>query len=441
MKPQDLWARFNLRDTPYFQEALQLGSDARYSVEGFVARYGEARRLARTILGHAGSSRQTIRGTVGVGKSTLAQYVKALLVAERFYSNPDAVALGHADGADEVSIRILSYVYETLSAVAQAKDKLTTFERSAAAQNTRQMVRVFRETTGLAGGVNVSFLGGVLAGRSTSLNTPNAARPGILIGELLQGLMRTAREELGARGVIVHVDNLENLSDRDARRAGAVFRDLRDPCLLADGYHWLVVGTSDALTSVIDAHPQLRTVFSLTLALEPLKLSELLRLLERRYKALAVDDRTLARAPVAPTAVQALYSLFYGDMRAILAALDEAAHGLLGYGTRPSVALSLGDIQPFLRRRYEADASARLSAVQLSLLQVLARRLKARSFIVKDAAAIWENERSRAARLLAELLRAGYVFPLEQRLLPEDAGRPATLFRLSGAALLAFAAE
>jgi hypothetical protein len=38
-----------------------------------------------------------------------------------------------------------------------------------------------------------------------------------------------------ARGILVHLNNLENLSDADAVRAGAVFRDLRDPCLLADG--------------------------------------------------------------------------------------------------------------------------------------------------------------------------------------------------------------
>src|SRR6267378_3531424 len=114
MNPHDLWQLFNLRDTPYFQEALRPGDGARYPVEWFVGRELEANRLARTIFGHSGSSRQTIRGSVGVGKSTLAQHVKALLAREQLYSNPDAVALGHADGADEVCIRILSYVYETL---------------------------------------------------------------------------------------------------------------------------------------------------------------------------------------------------------------------------------------------------------------------------------------------------------------------------------------
>jgi hypothetical protein len=284
----------------------------------------------------------------------------------------------------------------------------------------------------------------------SSAGYPRAARlhsthraphaPGILVGELLRGLMRVAREQLNARGIVVHVNNLENLSDTDAKRAGAVFRDLRDPCLLADGYHWLVVGTSDALASVIDSHAQLRTVFSLTLTLEPLKQAELLRLLERRYRALAADVDKPTRAPISPKAVQSLYALFHGDLRGTLAALDEAAHGLLGYGKRPDSALSLSDIQPFLRRRYEADAVARLTGAQVGALEALVSRFKETSFTVKEAAARWKNDRSRAARMLADLHKAGYVFPLEKRSSLVDRGRPAAFFRVSGAALLAFVA-
>jgi hypothetical protein len=60
------------------------------------------------------------------------------------------------------------------------------------------------------------MIGSVAAGRSASLNTPGAARPSILVAQWLQGLMRVAREALHARGILVHVNNLENLSDADA---------------------------------------------------------------------------------------------------------------------------------------------------------------------------------------------------------------------------------
>ena len=53
------------------------------------------------------------------------------------------------------------------------------------------------------------------------------------------------------------------------------------------------------------------------------------------------------------------------------------------------------------------------------------------------AVSIWKDERSRAARLVAELRSAGYVLPLE-RIAGEERGRPATSYALSGSALLAF---
>jgi hypothetical protein len=442
MKPQDLWPLFNLRDTPYFQEALRPGDGARYPVEWFIGREIEADRLARTILGHAGSSRQTIRGAIGVGKSTLVQHVKAILAPYRLYSNPDAVALGHADGSDEVCIRVLSYVYETLLAAGQDQERLAVLEKNEAVQNTRQLVRIFRETTGLSGGVSIPVLGGGLnAGRSTSLNTPGTARPSILIAQLLRGLFKAAREHLDARGIVVHVNNLENLTDADATRAGAIFRDLRDTALLLEGYHWLVVGTSSALRAVVDTHSQMRSVFSLTLALEALQPDELTCLLNRRYAALAADSGKPARPPITHRAVQALYALFQGDLRGTLAALDEAAHGLLGYGKWPDAPLTLADMHPFLRRRYDADIRARLTPVQAAELEKIVRKVGLEPFGVHDAASAWKKERSWVARLLAELNKSGYVMPIDQHATTEERGRPAASYTVSGAALLAFGGD
>lgn len=360
------------------------------------------------------------------------------MAGERLLSSVDAVALGHADGSDEVCIRILSYVYEAVIAAGQERNKLPALERDESVQNTRQLVRVFRETTGLSGGLSLPALGGVSAGRTATLNSPGTARPSVLIAPLLRGLFEAARQELDARGIVVHVNNLESLTEADAGRSGAIFRDLRDPCLLADGYHWLVVGTSGALSSVVDSHAQLRSVFSLTLALEPLKPAELLRLLERRYNALALDPRKPVWPPVSPRAVTALYAIFNGDLRGTLAALDEAAHGVLGYSKSPDATLTLADMQTFLRHRYEADARARLTGSQAEALQTLVERMGGKRFSIKDVAAVLGIERSRAARVLAELQRAGYVLMLEKRAARDERGRPAALYELGGAARLAF---
>jgi DNA-binding MarR family transcriptional regulator len=92
-----------------------------------------------------------------------------------------------------------------------------------------------------------------------------------------------------------------------------------------------------------------------------------------------------------------------------------------------------------LRHRYEADARARLTGNQFKALHGVAQATRG-TFLVKEAASIWKNERSRAARLITELQRAGYVAPLE-RLTAEERGRYATVYGLTGSAVLAFSGE
>ena len=172
--------------------------------------------------------------------------------------------------------------------------------------------------------------------------------------------------------------------------------------------------------------------FKAATAMSPIQYQKQIRLLEARNLLVAKPG----------SAARVAFAVGYesGDLRGTLAALDEAAHGLLGYGKRPDASLSLADVQPFLRRRYEADVRARLTQSQADELERLVRKVGLEPFIVKDAVAAWQKERSRAARILAELQKAGYIAPIE-RATSEERGRPATVYSTSGAALLAFGSE
>ena len=95
-------------------------------------------------------------------------------------------------------------------------------------------------------------------------------------------------------------------------------------------------------------------------------------------------------------------------------------------------------MQPFLRRRYEADVRARLTPSQADDLEKIVRKVGMEPFSVKDALTAWKKERSRAARILAELHKTGYVASVEHPVTAEERGRPAAFYTISGAALLAF---
>src|SRR5688572_11419126 len=107
------WNAFNLRQSPFFQDTLWAGVDARYPLELFVGRQEESQRILRSIFG-AADSRQVIIGAPGYGKTTLAQFIKAQAAAKGFLSNAEPVSVLSSEGADELLVRLLSYVYDTL---------------------------------------------------------------------------------------------------------------------------------------------------------------------------------------------------------------------------------------------------------------------------------------------------------------------------------------
>jgi hypothetical protein len=76
---------------------------------------------------------------------------------------------------------------------------------------------------------------------------------------IMRDLMRMVQAS-DARGVLLHLDNHENLSESDAERAAEVLRALRDLMLLHNGLHYIIAGTTDAVNIAINTHAQVRSV-------------------------------------------------------------------------------------------------------------------------------------------------------------------------------------
>jgi hypothetical protein len=127
---------------------------------------------------------------------------------------------------------------------------------------------------------------------------------------------------------------LENLSERDVGTAADILRSLRDPVLLQEGLHVILVGTAEAIAFTAMAHQQMRSVFSIT-TLGPLPRSDVQELLAERYRFLAMDPAVKVRPPVSKSTVAELYALFRGDLRNPAAYLYHAGHnGVISYRRR-----------------------------------------------------------------------------------------------------------
>jgi len=416
----NLWGLYNLSSSPFFQATLRADSDAT-PLHLFVGRQLE-RQLLLTTIGSSASSRQAVAGRPGIGKTTLVQTVKGDAQAEGYWSSDEIIPI-RAEGASEQLLgQLLSGVYDAVLANCPS----AAGPEVAAAQ---QLVRSIR----LRGaGFSFSAFGlGVGGSHSESVATP----PGALLLDgprVLRDLLRYAIGQ-GARGIVLHLNNLENLTEADASRAADLLRGIRDQALLHDGLHLIVVGTADAVRTVVQSHTQIRSVFCNPLVLEPLALSDVEQLLDNRYAALQLDPAKPWRSPVDRSVVQSLYGLFRGDLRGLLKALEDGITALLGLTTAGAEVAPVGldDLLLTLKQRNQAELQAQLGDTAWERLLIWAAvdgtSIQTQAQLVE----LWAVKQPSVSQTLQQLIEAGAVEALPRR------GREPIHYLITGTARLA----
>jgi hypothetical protein len=238
--------------------------------------------------------------------------------------------------------------------------------------------------------------------------------------------------------VLIHLDNLENASEADQQRAAQVIRDLRDTALMLEGFHFLLVGTDDAVRSVVAAQEQLRSVFHNPGSLAPLTEPELDELLAARYEHLRLSADRPWIAPVEPDAVHALYRLFRGNVRGTLHALNEAAKVLVGHGTRPTDPMTEASMSPVLAVIYAQRMSADLTASELAFVRNMVTRGVHTGFTQTDAAKALDTSQKNASEMFSSLRRKGYLVDAENVRVSRGPGRRAQTHDLTAPTRIAF---
>ena len=380
------------------------------------------RQLLLTTIGSSASSRQAVAGRPGIGKTTLVQTVKGDAQAEGYWSSDEIIPISAEGASEQLLGQLLSGVYDAVLANCTS----AAGPEVAAAQ---QLVRSIR----LRGaGFSFSAFGlGVGGSHSESVAMPAGAL--LLDGpRVLRDLLRCAIGQ-GARGIVLHLNNLENLTEADASRAADLLRGIRDQALLHDGLHLIVVGTADAVRTVVQSHTQIRSVFCNPLVLEPLALSDVEQLLDNRYAALQLDPAKPWRSPVDRSVVQSLYGLFRGDLRGLLKALEDGITALLGLTTTGAEVAPVGldDLLLTLKQRNQAELQAQLGNTAWERLLIWAAvdgtSIQTQAQLVE----LWVVKQPLVSQTLQQLIEAGAVEALPRR------GREPIHYLITGTARLA----
>lgn len=419
----NLWGLYNLRSSPYFQATLR--SDTEATPLGlFVGRERE-RQLLLTTIGSTRSSRQAVAGRPGIGKTTLVQAVKADAQEAGFWTSSEIMSLGSEGSSEDLLGRLLHGAYDAVLASFPAAS-------GPAVEAAQQLVRSFRLR---GGGFSASAFGFGAGGTQTEgVSTPPSAL--VLDGpRVLRDLLAYAQAQ-GAQGLVLHLNNLENLSEADADRAADLLRSIRDQALLLDGLHLIVVGTTDAVRTVVQTHTQIRSVFSDPQVLQPLELKDVQKLLANRYAALQLGPEQPWRSPVEDAVVERLYLLFRGDLRGMLKALEDGMTALLGLtapaasdGTAP---VGMDDLLLVLRQRNQQELKDQLGPTAWERLLAWGNRDPEACEIQTALKTLWGVSQSAVSQTLQQLTASGAVEALPRK------GRDPIQYMLTGTARLAF---
>ena len=411
------WAPYGLSDDPYFQQPIEPDADpdATRPISLFVGRDEEIRLLGGQVVGSS-SSRAVVQGTAGVGKTSFVNRLKVALAEHDVLTHAEPVRVTPGTTPRRFVAAVLKVLNQMRASLAASGEGGTLARAAGKAKRAaalgdeatfwQRIGRIVDGEDSLAGGISVVAFGA----QQQRIRIPAEVQEMSLHEDLTQAVAYLTGR--GARRVLIHVDNLENLSRDDAKAAAGLMQDVRD-ALLVEHSHWLFVGTTGIEDQVFRATPQVSGIIPFAVTLGSLEPAEVAELLERRYRHLQRGVRLVP--PVAPEVAAVLYARYNGHLRDFLRLLSGAVQRQAGIA--PGVPLGAEDVISLMQSRYYQDVLVkRIGEGDAEHLRaVLVGKPHDAEFRTADVKQATGLSHPGAAKLIRRLVEAGVVAQTRER--------------------------
>jgi predicted transcriptional regulator len=366
-----LWRRYGLDSNPYFTHPLAVNGKISPE-EAFVGRKEERGKL-KEIIEMGGDVRYAIVGDAGVGKTSLVNTVRDEAANHGFFTPTNQIELNKCFTGQEIIYLTLSSVYEEAKVRGvEIPDKLV--------EELEDIDEIARK---------IEYEGDNLK--------PAMARQKLnhLFQELVDAIL-----DGGFMAVIVHYDNLDNISDEGDILQ--MLNDVRD-FLMTEKVISLFVGDYK-LSRAIRKKKRVEQIFQTpSLRIQPFELEEIKNILEIRYDILKVEDTAFTK-PHNDEVIEMLYGLHEGNLRSILKALSVAVRGL-PKGNKP-IPLNKERAARILYQTAEQEFIEELSTV---MEEILRKVLEEGPISPSDLANNMDKQRQNVSKYLKKLEKIGAV--------------------------------
>ena len=303
------WEVYGLKTDPFSTSPI-LVKGGLISPKSFIGREDEIRRLEK-IFRSSGGSRSIVCGMQGVGKTTLVNMARINALGNQFFTPYQEIKIDFEWGINDFIINSMAAIYSTLIKIPEPSSELSEI---------RDKLKILFDTyekRDASYSISTPFGGGGFGG-STTIH--NAQINTTWLMETFQELTNSLAES-GFREVVLHYNNLDTFDEEEVKMK-KLFNRIRD-FIQTPKVHFIFVG-SPTTSSIIHAIPRVSNIITDTpIHLEPLTLTNVKKLIRARIKSSEIKGVN-AFDPVSDEAIEILYELHNGNIRAILNSLSTA---------------------------------------------------------------------------------------------------------------------
>lgn len=383
-----IWQLYGFRANPFVTSPL-LVSGGVLPLTSFTGRTAELRLLLK-LFSSEGGGRTFVFGDVGVGKTTLVNYARAIMYKKGTFTPFDEIGI-------ESDLDSNSFILETLASIYDTMIRLP--KRPLTDTTLRKLQNLVDINNTRTNGVGFSILS-VGANISSETTTPPQ-----VIRQSLKTFFKELILEISGhtnnRDVIIHYNNLENLKEKYIK---GLFEDLRD-FFQTPNVQFVFVGNS-VVWNLLQGMKRVSSIVATTpIIVRTMSYQEVEELLNKRFKGMRVQGGTGYIIPYDGEVLKTLYGLYNGNIRYILNSLSTATIRITN--NRP-VVLTNVELATILNKTVNEEVlSAKVIAPRAK--EVLFRILENDEMTNKGLSNALKISRPNVSKYVNELVDAGCV--------------------------------
>jgi len=304
-----IWNIYGLNTDPFSTTPI-LVKGGLIPAKSFMGREEELTRLENALRSNGGS-RTIVCGMQGVGKTTFVNFGRIKAIEHNFFTPFQEIRADVDWTANDFILNTISAIYSSLIKIQKPKKEIVDLI------NKLKPVCELYEKEDANYSLSTALIGGGY-GKTRTINKPELNNSFLM--ELFQEIIASLIKS-GFREIIIHYNNLDNF-DEEEEKVKALFNKIRD-FIQTPHIHFIFVG-SPITASIITSIPRVANIINDTpIKLNPLSLSDVKKIIHSRIKLLAVEGMNVFD-PVTNEAIETLYGLHNGNLRAILNSLGTA---------------------------------------------------------------------------------------------------------------------